>query len=64
MKKDKITDLVLSVMALILVGLMNTVFIRPEDIGSIKNYIGYALIFFSILITVRIIYRVIGRTNE
>jgi uncharacterized membrane protein len=25
----------------ILIGLMNTVFIRPEDIGSWKNYVGY-----------------------
>ncbi len=28
----------------IIVGLLNTVFIRAEDVGSWKNYIGYAFL--------------------
>jgi hypothetical protein len=33
----------------ILVGLMNTVFIRPEDIGSWKNYIGYLFLLIAVV---------------
>jgi hypothetical protein len=28
---------------------MNTVLIRPEDIGSWKNYLGYLLLFFALV---------------
>jgi hypothetical protein len=31
----------------IVVGLLNTAFIRVEDIGSWKNYIGYLLLHIS-----------------
>ena len=36
-------------MTFILVGLMNTVWIKPEDIGSWKNYLGYFLLLLAIL---------------
>ena len=32
----------------IFVGLINTIFIRTEDIGSWKNYIGYILLLLAL----------------
>jgi len=37
----------LRTLTFIIVGLLNTVFIRPEDIGSWKNYLGYLLLAFA-----------------
>ena len=35
-----------------LLGLMNTIFIKPEDVGSMKNYIGYIFLILAILDTI------------
>ncbi len=39
---------VIRTLTFIVVGLINTVFIRAEDVGSWKNYIGYLLIVLAI----------------
>jgi uncharacterized membrane protein YfhO len=31
----------------IIIGLLNTIMIRPEDAGSFKNYIGYILLMIA-----------------
>jgi hypothetical protein len=33
----------------IIVGLFNTVLIRPDDVGTWKNYLGYALLLIGII---------------
>ncbi len=33
----------------LVVGLMNTVLIKPEDIGRFKNYLGYGLLILGII---------------
>jgi hypothetical protein len=33
----------------IIIGLMNTVFIRPEDIGTWKNYVGYGFLLVAVV---------------
>ena len=33
----------------LVVGLMNTILIKPEDIGSFKNYLGYSLLILGII---------------
>jgi len=33
-------------------GIMNTIFIRPEDVGTLKNYIGYILLLLAIVDTI------------
>ena len=33
-------------------GIMNTIFIRPEDVGTLKNYIGYILLLLAIMDTI------------
>jgi hypothetical protein len=30
------------------IGLMNTAFIRPEDVGSWKNYLGYFFLLLAV----------------
>ena len=45
----------------LIVGLFNTVMIRPEDIGSWKNYLGY---FFLVMVVVEIVIFVSKRTKK
>ncbi len=33
----------------IIIGLFNTVLIRPEEVGTWKNYLGYALLLIGII---------------
>ena len=33
----------------VIIGLLNTVFIRPEDIGTWKNYVGYGVLLVAIV---------------
>lgn len=37
------------VILLIIVGVFNTVLIRPEEAGTWKNYLGYALLIIGVL---------------
>jgi len=41
----------------IVIGLMNTVFIRPEDIGTWKNYVGYGFLLRAVVDTFFLIKR-------
>ncbi|HKI79954.1 MAG TPA: hypothetical protein VKA26_15535 [Ignavibacteriaceae bacterium] len=45
----------------LLIGLMNTVFIRPEDIGSWKNYAGYFFMILAILDTFFLVKRFLNK---
>lgn len=42
-----------------IVGLMNTVLIRPEDVGTWKNYVGFFLIGLAIADSILIIINLI-----
>jgi hypothetical protein len=44
MKTPKKNWTVIRTLLFVTIGLLNTVFIRPEDIGTWKNYIGYGLL--------------------
>jgi hypothetical protein len=46
---NKLTWSIIRTAMFILVGLMNTVFIRPEDIGSWKNYVGYLFLLIAVV---------------
>lgn len=43
---------------------MNTVLIRPEDVGSWKNYIGYALLIIALFDIVSIFIQLKRNKNE
>ena len=45
----------------ILIGLMNTVFIRQEDIGSWKNYVGYLFLLIAAADSFFLIKKIIGK---
>ena len=45
MKKE--TKIIISFIGSGIVGLGNTLLIRPEDIGSWKNYVGYVFLIIS-----------------
>ena len=40
---------VIIIVAALLVGLMNTILIRPEDVGSWKNYVGYLFLAIAVV---------------
>ena len=42
----------------VLIGLMNTVWARPEDIGTWKYYVGFALFIIAILDIINIVRQV------
>jgi len=52
MKKKNILPILLISLTALIVGLMNTVLLKPEDIGSWKNYIGILLIVIAVVNTV------------
>jgi len=43
----KTTGIIISIASSGIVGLMNTVLLRPEDVGSWKNYVGYIFLIIS-----------------
>jgi len=44
MKPQKQQWTIARTLLFVIVGLLNTVFIRPEDIGTWKNYLGYGFL--------------------
>lgn len=49
----------------LIIGLLNTVFIRPEDIGTWKNYVGYGFLLAAIVDAFFLIKKYFKRdTNE
>jgi uncharacterized membrane protein YfhO len=51
-------------LTLIIVGLLNTVFIRPEDIGSWKNYLGYLLLILAAVDIAVLIWKKLKKSPE
>lgn len=49
MKSTKKHWPIIRAILLIVIGLLNTVLIRPEDVGTWKNYLGYALLLMGII---------------
>ena len=47
MKKIKQYWMILRTLTFLIVGLMNTVLIKPEDVGTWKNYTGYLLLILA-----------------
>jgi len=45
-------------------GIMNTIFIRPEDVGTLKNYIGYILLLLAIMDTIFKVKNIIKQKNN
>ena len=50
--KNKTIWTIIRTVMFFVVGLMNTAFIRPEDIGTWKNYVGYLFLLLAVIDTV------------
>lgn len=59
MSKGKFFWTIIRTLTFIIVGLMNTLLIRPGEIGSWKNYLGYALLLLAAYDIAMLIYRFI-----
>ena len=53
--KGKTSWTIMRTLLFFIIGLMNTVFIRPEDIGSWKNYVGYLFLLLAVIDTALLI---------
>ncbi|WP_340111849.1 hypothetical protein [Maribellus mangrovi] len=62
MKKNRLSNQIIIVATTLVVGLFNTVFIRPEDIGTWKNYVGYAFLVIC-LVNVIILFLIIRKRS-
>lgn len=57
MKKNRLRNQIIIVATTLIIGLFNTLFLRPEDIGTWKNYVGYV---FLIICLVNIVILLLG----
>lgn len=48
----------------VIIGLLNTVFIRPEDIGTLKNYFGYGILLLAIVDIFFLVKQYLKRNNK
>ena len=51
------------VLLFIIVGLFNTVLIQPEDVGTWKNYLGYALLVVGVIDAFFLARKYFGKAN-
>jgi intracellular septation protein A len=49
MKAQKQNWRIVRSLLFVIIGLLNTVFIRPEDIGTWKNYLGYGFLLVAVI---------------
>jgi len=63
MKNSKLIWTICRTLTFLVVGLFNTVLIRPEDVGSWKNYLGYFLLALALYDIIALLVK-IRRTNK
>jgi hypothetical protein len=63
MKNKKIIHIVVRFVAFTAVGLLYTVFIKAEDIGTWRNYLGYACLFLALINLVQFIRYYAGKNR-
>jgi predicted neutral ceramidase superfamily lipid hydrolase len=49
MKKNRLVNQIIIVVTTLVVGLFNTLLIRPEDVGTWRNYVGYAFLIIALV---------------
>ena len=62
MKKNRLRTQVIIVFTTLVVGLLNTVFLRPEDIGTWKNYVGYTFLIICLVNVVILLLMLLKRS--
>lgn len=55
---------IIRILLFITIGLFNTVFIKPEDIDTWKNYLGYGLLAIGIIDAVILLKNYIRQKNQ
>ena len=48
-KKNRTLNSIIIILTTSIIGIFNTLMIRPEDIGTWKNYIGYLFLLIAIV---------------
>lgn len=60
MKKNRLVNQIIIVVTTLVVGLFNTLLIRPEDVGTWKNYVGYVFLIIA-LVNIVILFLIIRK---
>lgn len=47
-----------------IIGLFNTIMIKPEDVGTWKNYLGYVILLIAVADTIYIAVKLIKNRNS
>ncbi|MCP4977567.1 MAG: hypothetical protein GY931_15550 [Maribacter sp.] len=61
---NKIYSTILIFVSTIIIGTMNTLLLKPEDVGSWKNYLGYAFLIIALLNILFLVKQLKNRDNE
>ncbi len=61
MTKEKRNWGLVRILSLVIIGLLNTVFLKPEDMGSWKNYAGF---LFMLLAAINVVFLVVQQQKE
>ena len=64
MTKAKRNWTILNIIIFTVIGLMNTVFLKPEDVGTWKNYVGYGFLLIAIIELIYYLLILKRRKNE
>jgi len=64
MKKNRLTNLIIIVVTTLAIGLFNTLFIRPEDVGTWKNFAGYVFLIIAMVNIVILILAIRKRNTK
>lgn len=64
MKSPKKQWTIARTLLFVIIGLLNTVFIRPEDIGTWKNYVGYGVLLVAIVDIFFLVKQYLKRNNN
>ncbi|HMQ59417.1 MAG TPA: hypothetical protein PKE06_02060 [Flavilitoribacter sp.] len=62
MRTSKLTWTIIRTALFVVIGLFNTALIRPEDIGTWKNYAGYGFLLMALVDGVALV-RYLARTR-
>ena len=62
--KNSIIWIIVRIIVLLIVGLMNTVFIAPENSGTWRIYFGYFLLLLVLIDIIRLVRRLTAKNDE
>ena len=64
MKKNRLRNQIIIIATTLVLGVFNTVLLRPEDVGTWRNYVGYAFLFICLVNVVILLFMLRNRSRK